>query len=511
MNIEKQSRAYSIPNVIDLPTIEQPIATELLIPEYCPDIIKILKCDVKNRVLAKRLKEHVLELELCAEITILYCGEDNVISSVITKYNYSKTIENKSFINNSFNISVTNNNFNCRQTAARRVDVKGSVNINISINSFEAKEILFNIDREDVEQLKCNYETTSTIFTGEKRIIVEDELLLSSDKPDINYILRQNAMAIINECKQIGEKAVIKGNIKVDVLYCSVSNSPANFSETIPFSQIIELNVKEKTCNVTSKASIMSFDIKPIMSTNSNAGFLVNVCLNISLIGKCNIPVTIIKDCYSTKISTDITQDKIHLNKLVETINERIVIKKTVSLNDNHISSVADLWCKEVSVDGIIENGDLKLSGLIECSMLFCNVDNVPEHKDFKLDYEFSKKINDNSNLFVSNLEQRITSCSYTLISNNQVEIQAEACVCAEIYEKHVCECVCDVVENESVKDCDDSIIIYYCENDESVWNIAKRFLTPLNTLKEQNNLTDEFVSSNSVLVITRMWGDIYE
>ena len=196
MNIEKQSRAYSIPNVIDLPTIEQPIETELLIPEYCPDIIKILKCDVKNRVLAKRLKDQVLELELCAEITIFYCGEDNVISSVLTKYNYSKTIENKSFINNSFNVSVTNNNFNCRQTAARRVDVKGSVNINISINSFEAKEILFNIDREDVEQLKCNYETTSTIFTGEKQIIVEDELLLSSDKPDINYILRQNAKLV---------------------------------------------------------------------------------------------------------------------------------------------------------------------------------------------------------------------------------------------------------------------------------------------------------------------------
>ena len=505
MNIEKQCRAYSIPNIIDLPHIELPVETELLLPEYCPDIIKILKCDVKNRVVNKRIKDQTLELECCSEITILYCGDNNVLSSVITKYNYTKTIENKNFTNSSVNVSITNNNFNCRQTSARRIELKGSVCITVSINSFEVKTVLCSIDREDVEELKCEYETTSVAFTQEKQILIEDDLLLSSDKPEINYILKQEACATINECKQIGEKAVIKGNIRADILYCSVNNVPSLFSETIPFSQIIELNVKEKTCFIDSDVMITSFDSRPITSPNSTSGFAISVGLNIVLTGRCNIPVTLIKDCYSTKCITEVTKDKIVFSKLSEKIAERIIVKKNLTFNDNHISSVINSWCKEDNIKGNLEEDTLKLSGSVECSVLFCNIDNIPEYKGVKLDYEFNKKVNINNNQIVSSIEQKIIGCSYTLISENQIELQIEMYVFAEIYEKHSCEFVVELIDNENPLVCDDSIIIYYCEKDELVWDIAKRFSAPVRLLKEQNNIAEDHAVSQSVLVISRM------
>ena len=504
MSIEKQCRAYSIPNIIDLPTIEQPIETELLIPEYCPDIIKILKCDVKNRVISKKIKEEMLELDCCAEITILYCGEDNVISSVITKYNYAKNLENKLFSHNNIDVCITSNNFNCRQTSARRIDVKGSINLNLSIHSFVVKEVLYDIKNEHIEQLKCNYDATSTVFVQEKTILVEDELLISSDKPDVNYILRRNAVAIINECKQIGEKAIIKGNIKVDILYCTVNNTPAVFNETIPFSQIIELNIKDKNCNIISKAEVSSFEAKPINAINSNAGFLINISLNIVLKGKCNVPVNLIKDCYSTRNKMDVVKDKIILNKLVETIHERVVVKKNLVLNDNQISSIVDLWCCEDKIDGLLENECLKISGVIESSILYCDMDNNPEQKNAKLEYELNKKIT-NSNLKIKNINQKIQTCSYTLISENQIEIQAEIYIFAEIYEECESDCVSDLIENNEALGIDDSIIIYYCDEEETVWNVAKRFSTPVSSLMEQNGLSDDLISSQSILVISRM------
>jgi len=511
MSIEKQCRAYSIPNIVSLPTLEQPIEVELLIPEYCPDIIKILKCDIKNRVLNKKINNQSLEIDCCSEITIIYCGDDNIVSSVITKYNYSKTFENKLFNNNYVEVKISSNDFNCRQTSSRRLEVKGSVNVSIDINAFEVKEVISNIERDDIEQLHRNHDMTTTVFTQEKQLLIEDELLLSSDKPDINYIIRQSATAIINESKQIGDKAVIKGNIKVDILYCSVNNSPAFFSELIPFSQIIELNSQNKTCNITSNVKVTSFDVKPIINSTSNTGFLINIGLNVVLYGKCNLPITLVEDCYSTKVNTDICKDKINIDRLVDTINDKVVIKKTLTLNESQISSMIDLWCNEVKISSMLNDENIKLSGNIECLMLFCNIDNIPEYKEFKFDYEFNKKVTNNDKENYVAASHRIISSSYTLLSDNQVEVQIELQIFAEIFEKIECEFICDLLENDKPIECDDSIIIYFCDKEESTWNIAKKFLTPVKLLIEQNEINDDIVSSQSVLVISRMWGGIYE
>ena len=84
MNINTERRTFFMPEVNMIPTVEQPIETEFLIPEYCPDIIKILKCEINPRILSKNLSGNLLEIEGCAEITVIYCAEDYKISSVIT-------------------------------------------------------------------------------------------------------------------------------------------------------------------------------------------------------------------------------------------------------------------------------------------------------------------------------------------------------------------------------------------------------------------------------------------
>ncbi len=508
MNIDKQSRAYSVPKKIKLPSIEHPIESEFLIPEYCPDIIKILRCDINSTVMKKKITDDLLELDICSEITIIFCGTENKISSVITKYNFTKSIENKEFINNTVSVSLSKNYLNCRQTSARRIDIKGALNIDVTINSFDAIDVICDIQRDDIEILRNNLDVACLISTKEKQIIIEDELLLSSSNPDVNYIIRQKAIPTITECKLIGEKAVVKGNVKIEVLYCSIEEKTAYFSEIIPFSQIIEIENADKTCKIIPEIDLSGLSIKPIISNSANAGFLVEIGLNIILKSCCNLDLQMILDCYSIKNKVETTKEKISFNKLEETLTEKFVFKKNINLNETQILSVIDFWGQENKIDASINGDEANFCGNIDGSLLFINVDNSPEYHNVKIDFDFCKKFNENLTNTIFESEFFINNCSYRLVSDNQIEIQIEVIINAEIYKKVEIDVLKEVIDLEKPVDNNESIIIYYSTDEEDVWSVAKRFSTPLQVFKEQNNLVEDTIDSQSVLVISRMWGN---
>lgn len=505
MNIDKQCRAYSVPKIIKLPTVEHPVETEFLIPEYCPDIIKILKCDMNTYVISKRIFNNILEIECYAEITVIFCGIDNQLSSVITKYNFTKSFENKYFNDDNVTINLQKNHLNCRQTASRRIDIKGSINIDVCIDSFDVQEVICNIEREDVQLLKNSNKITSHISTIEKKIIIEDELWIGSDKPDVNYIMRQSAIPIINEYKLIGEKIIVKGILKTEILYCSVDNGSVVFSEAIPFSQIIELDIKEKDFSIIVDSTISSLNIKPILSNNTDAGFSISVVINIIVKLECELDIQMIEDCYSTKINTDVTIENAVFNKKINCFNEKIITKKTLSFNENKINRIIDLWFNDYTL--LTKHIEDKYS--YECNvvgtLIYINENNMYDTLGVKLEFNFDKALENNANeLFdISNI--KIINCSYTILNDSQIEIQVEISLSSTLYERIKFSFVKDIIESDKTVSSDDSIIIYFCEKEETIWNIAKEFGASVKLLKEQNNLTADTVESQSVLVISKM------
>ena len=121
-----------------------------------------------------------------------------------------------------------------------------------------------------------------------------------------------------------------------------------------------------------------------------------------------------------------------------------------------------------------------------------------------ELIFEFNNKIGLLDNLALKNSRFTVLSWSYTLISDNQIEIQAEISLLADIYQHDEFACVSEVIDLEKNIENNESIIIYYSSDEEEVWEVAKRFATPIQILKDQNDITEDIISSQSVLVISR-------
>ncbi len=57
-------------------TAEQPIDVDFSLPDFCPDISKILKCRAVSRISSKSINGKNITVDGCVCITVLYCDDN---------------------------------------------------------------------------------------------------------------------------------------------------------------------------------------------------------------------------------------------------------------------------------------------------------------------------------------------------------------------------------------------------------------------------------------------------
>ena len=73
---------------------EQGIELDYVLPDYYPDVCKLMKCFILPSVTSESISDNRLSYELSAEIRILYCSENSHILQCVTQtLHFSRTAE----------------------------------------------------------------------------------------------------------------------------------------------------------------------------------------------------------------------------------------------------------------------------------------------------------------------------------------------------------------------------------------------------------------------------------
>ena len=62
--------------------VEVPLENDVILPDYCPDIVKVLKCTVNACVSSTQVQGRQMTLEGMCTVHLLYLGEDSAGSSL---------------------------------------------------------------------------------------------------------------------------------------------------------------------------------------------------------------------------------------------------------------------------------------------------------------------------------------------------------------------------------------------------------------------------------------------
>ena len=135
---------------------EQPIDLDFSLPDYCPDIQKILKCQIYPTITEQTISDRLdVEGEVLVKLLYLDSGKKAVrcceyASPFSTSIALKKAPENPSSVVTYLNTKV--DYVNCRAVSPRKLDIHGAFSIQARAVSTVMQSIVSSIEEEDIQQ-----------------------------------------------------------------------------------------------------------------------------------------------------------------------------------------------------------------------------------------------------------------------------------------------------------------------------------------------------------------------
>ena len=488
-------------------TTELNIDTDINLPDYCGPIKKILKCRAVPRVTSKSISGQNLLIDGTININVLYSDDSNCIKS----YEHIVPIEKGFELNNNFencNISckIKSDFINCRALTESKISVHGSASINVVIKTKKPLDIITDIDNTSIELLKDDSTVTIPMGEGEKNLIVEEEISIGNGQASVESLLRYDIVPIVDEIKIISNKVIVKGNLRVYILYSSHEGTRQNnFSVTLPFSQIVDIEGVTEGCKCDCDAQVVFSELKQRAGDDECRSFLLTAKLLVCANAYCTSEIPVIIDAYSTNWEISSKKTDVTLKSIKETINDSFVAKKSLEFSDGSIGSIIDLWCDCDSGGYKMEGNAIITSGRIVVHILAYDADGAPMYFERPIDFDYKFQAKEQFNSMECKIIAEISNCSFTIVGANQIEVTVELKIIGSLYDSAKRTLITDIeILDDKKKQCDydSGILIYFAKSGENLWDIAKKYNSCKEEIMNMNNCSDLCLTENKNLII---------
>lgn len=488
---------------------EQAVEQDMLLPDYYPDIFRVLKCRLMPRIVSHSINGDKLTYELVAVVKILYLSEgSNKLNSIEQRLTFTKSCDIPSGLKNPMVIATPKTDYiNCRVVNQRRLDLRGAVSVRIKVTAEKAKSAVCDISGAGI-QLYTEAVTypTSRLYAS-KRVTIVEEMELSETKPHISSIIRTSCEAQVEEQKIVSGKLVIKGEAQVCMLYSSETDNDSSLETmrfSIPFSQICDLEGLTEGYELF--CDIMSCGCDILVKGESMKTIECELVLLMDVRAVRYETSELVTDVYSTayECTPQISQEKIECVpvKLSETHTQTA----TLTCQEGEISSVCDVFStvSAVSARYSPEKNAFIVSGNITFTAIGRNDSGTPIY--LETDCAFEHKIDSECATEECILAPRVSvaTCSYTLSGSDSVEIRTELSVSGYIT-KLVTKNLVTALELSDTP-CDKSdvgaLTLYFAKSGERVWDVAKKYCISKNAVMSENDLSCDTVSEDRMLLI---------
>lgn len=487
---------------------EQGIELDYILPDYYPDIFRMVKCEAVPEIMSYSVSENKLNYDLCVNIVIWYCSENSrQLNTLRQKLSYSKTLElGHDMTGSEITLRPKTDYVNCRVLNQKRIDVKGAVTTKIKVVAERQQEMICDAYGLNLQLRKMPVEYSLGKLIADKSIDISEEVEMNPSKPPAEAVIRTSVSAGEPETKIISNKLVVKGNADITVLYsCEDNGKPSmeTMKFTLPYSQIVDMEGLDETYDCCVKAEAVNCDITPA----TDKTFKCELTVNISCSALRTAHAELVTDLYSTRYPCDFTVSKVKVSRPPVPVNEHVNAKYTIDLTDSSIEKVYDVWCssKNISVKINEDEKSAVVSGMLRYSAMIRNSDGMPvlAEKENAFEHKLSLPLAENGS--VLDADMNIEGCTYNLVSGNKITINADILICGRLCRFSETEAVTAIDVNTAEakkKDGDYAIKLYFGSDGENIWNIAKKYSTSVKAVMEENDLYDEKLTGNSMLLI---------
>lgn len=357
-------------------------------------------------------------------------------------------------------------------------------------------EVAVGAESEFPIEIKTKKIDTYTVAADEDiEIVVPDKFEVPSDKPPIGEILKIDAEAVGHDVKIITGKAIIKGSIKLSILYQSPeSNLMADYMEhEFPFTEILDLPevTENMDCDIKYKIVSIYYEVDP---ESSEIGVEVTVGAHVFA----TLPLTIdcMDDCYSTDYElTPVKKD---------CVIDRIAQKSTVSTNARGLVTMPDdcppimqvyrVYAKPFVEKASVEGNSMIITGTLDTYVLYLTTVSDTPLYSHKGEIEFTASVDVCDFKEGSNIEcdAYVESCSFVQSGENAVDIRSNIVVTVKVTDSSRVGVIDQIDVSEAEIAPSKAITIYFVQQGDTMWDVAKRYRMSTDKIYAANKLSPD-------------------
>lgn len=482
-------------------TLEHPVETEILIPDYQPEIFKIVKSFVTPVILQKQVLGGKLTLEGYLRVSVLYQGEeDQSLCQVEQKLPFSKSVELKNGGYSSYRVSVHGESeyLNTRAINSRRIDVKGAYAFAVVASGQMEQEMVTALSGAGAQQKLVPVDFTRVVADIEKAFSVEDGFSFPTQPAAVLYT---SCTGSISEIKLISGKAVVKGTVRAVVTYRSAPGYALEQAEKeLPFNQIVDIENLTEDCEC--HVQIVPQGCTLVEGGEEAGGTTISVSSNLSLLVLRQSLAYAVGDAFSTQYEAEVTTKPLIAERLLDNFHNTVTASSAGALPDEGCT-IIDCLATPLPLETVTEEGEVSIRGRVIAHLICCNSLGELECYDKPCEYVLPKRYTAGSGgvtvdvnaLFEGARAQKNggeASCEVTLsVSGTVMERQK-----LEVLDEITCEEPLPPDEDEI------ALRIYYGRAGEQLFEIAKYYHADPEQIAQQSGVEGDVLQENTRLLI---------
>lgn len=486
-------------------TVEECVEAEISLPEYMPEILRIVKSQAIPKINSYTTVGERVTVDGTCELRMVYIGNDNCIYSFSQTRSFTRYAENSAFLDaEDVKVKTALNFVNCRATNTKRAEIKAGVGITVCAFGKLSEKILLTGNSEGIEEKKRELSAMSLGCKKSKMFSMSDTFVL--DNETAAFLIRANAVSVLGETRKISNKIMIKGETIVEIAF--VPNEDKSVIRTIrrilPINQILEFDGMEEhftgdiTLDVTGVDVIIKND-----SQSEGRSLDVAVTVNAGVTMWEQKELCVITDAYAINGAIDLTYKKMKFYSALDAIRDTYIYKDSIDVKNTGVDCILDSFCETTEPTLSFKDGLISVCGSLKATMLLKDTLGSIVTTEKMLDYRYERKTESGDIHTESVPEVTVSSFECILKNKDQIDVKAEMQINCSVFGETEIDVVTEICEGkETEKRNNSAITVYFPKCEESLWDIAKRYNTTVNSIAIENNLEGDTTGDIKMLFI---------
>ena len=472
---------------------------ETAIPEYCPDVARIVDTVGQLKIREKKMQGARLTISGTVRTTVLYTSEESAgLRSLTLSVQFSCTVDDErlrgcSSVCGSGRLQMVE----ARAVGARKIYIRALAEFEVEGILCPNRRICCDVPEDPALQVRrCQREVRLLSRVLEREFSFHQECRPGPDDGVPEDLLLDRLTLHVTGCQRLSSKLIVKGEAALSLLYRTKEQRLDCCDLLLPFSQVVDGAELPEQAEYCPEVWVQDSDVR-LIRMDDGVGFGVSARIGLVLKVYEQILLDYVEDLYST---ADEVKTQRHCSELTTPLPPEILRQETVQTLEfgqrEAFACITALECGGVTVaqelDGTVLRTELHLQ------LLYLDESGTPVSTQRTAELEIHTPLHP---------EAARAVCAPVIVHNGPQRCEIRIPVDFFLYRTELTRL--DSVSAAELLPAEGgerpSVVLRRTEKGESLWEIAKAYRTAPAVIESANHLEQGAPLSEGMLLIPRV------